>query len=128
MPDMKEPYQFSKVIWHSDKVAESGRWQRLYRMSLPNPEPKKAVSAVELVSSRSEATLIVLAATLDRLAPGARSDDSPDLEPTDIAELGDRGRRRYEDRGLLDRGEPARRTASDGLGGQPVTLALVPRP
>lgn len=79
------PYEFSKVVWHSANVAESGRWQRLYRTSLPNPEPKKAVAGVELVSSRAEATLIVLAATLDRLPPGARLDDSPDLEPTDIA-------------------------------------------
>jgi hypothetical protein len=79
------PYKFSKVIWHSDTVAESGRWQRLYRTSLPNPEPKKAVAGVELVSSRAEATLIVLATTLDRLPPGARPDDSPDLEPTDSA-------------------------------------------
>lgn len=79
------PYKFSKVVWHSANVAESGRWQRLYRTSLPNPEPKKAVAGVELVSSRAEATMIVLAATLDRLPPGARPDDSPDLEPTDIA-------------------------------------------
>jgi hypothetical protein len=78
------PYKFSKVIWHSANVTESGRWQRLYRTSLPNPEPKKPVTGVELVSSRAEATLIVLATTLDRLPPGARPDDSPDLEPTDI--------------------------------------------
>jgi hypothetical protein len=79
------PYKFTKVVWHSPTVAESGRWQRLYRLTLPNPEPNRDVAGAELVSSRSEATLIVLAATLDRLPPGGRADDSPDLEPTDIA-------------------------------------------
>jgi hypothetical protein len=77
------PYRFSKVIWHSATVTESGRWKRLYRVTLPNPEPNKGVAGVELISARDEPTLIVLAATLDRLAPGARPDDSPDLEPTD---------------------------------------------
>ena len=78
------PYKFSKVIWHSAMVApESGRWKRLYRVTLPNPQPNKAVAGVELISAGDEPTLIVLAATLDRLAPGARPDDSPDLEPAD---------------------------------------------
>ena len=79
------PYKFSKVAWRSAKVTESGRWQRLYRISLANPEPKKAVAGVELVSARAEATLMVLGATLDRLAPGARPDDSENIEPADIA-------------------------------------------
>jgi protocatechuate 3,4-dioxygenase beta subunit len=78
------PYQFSKVIWRSATVTESGRWKRLYRVTLPNPQPDKAVAGVELISARDEPTLIVLAATLDSLAPGARPDDSPDLEPADI--------------------------------------------
>jgi protocatechuate 3,4-dioxygenase beta subunit len=78
------PYQFSKVIWHSATVApESGRWKRLYRVTLPNPQPDRAVAGVELVGAGDEPTLMVLAATLDPLALGARPDDSPDLEPTD---------------------------------------------
>src|SRR5262249_47288174 len=60
-----------------------GRWLRLYRVTLANPQPAKPIRQMELVSANGNATLFFVAATLDPLAPGQRPDDSPDLEPTD---------------------------------------------
>jgi len=75
----------AKVIWrgtHPDS-ARYGRSLRLYRFTLANPEPKRTIRQLELVSSRARPALIVLAMTLDPLKPGERPDDSPDLEELD---------------------------------------------
>lgn len=77
------PYEHTKVIWRANEPTATGRWLRLYRVTVGNPEPKKAVRQIELTSGRSAATLFIVAATLDPLGPGMRPDDSPDLEPTD---------------------------------------------
>jgi hypothetical protein len=77
------PYEYAKVVWRANEPTATGYWLRLYKVTLGNPEPQKAVRQIELASGRSAATLFIIAATLDPLGPGIRPDDSPDLEPTD---------------------------------------------
>ncbi len=77
------PYPFAKVVWRAEDPTQAGRWLRLYRVTLANPDPAKPILGIDLVSAHGAATLFVVAATLDPLAPGVRPDDSPDLEPSD---------------------------------------------
>ncbi|MGE3312372.1 MAG: M56 family metallopeptidase [Limisphaerales bacterium] len=75
----------AKVVWkgtHPD-AARYGKTLRLYRFSLANPEPKRPIRQLELVSARARPALIVLAMTLDPLVPGRRPDDTADLEEID---------------------------------------------
>ncbi len=75
--------EYSKAIWRANEPTATGFWLRLYKVTIGNPEPQKAVRQIELTSGRGASTLFVMAATLDPLEPGMRLDDSPDLEPTD---------------------------------------------
>ncbi len=78
-------YPFTKAVWRSESVNQPGRMARLYRMSLPNPEPSKVIRQLEFVSTLQVPQLFVLGLTLDPLLLGERPDDSPNLEPTDAA-------------------------------------------
>ncbi len=75
------PYPFSKVVWAM--ATAPNRTLRLYRVSLANPQPKKVVQSLEFFSEMKEPTLFLCGVTLDPLKPGARPDNTADLEPTD---------------------------------------------
>ena len=75
-----------KVVWrgaHEMAHRRGGRTLRLYRLSLANPEPRRVVRQLELVSARARPAMLILAMTLDPLKPGERPDDTPDLEAVD---------------------------------------------
>jgi uncharacterized GH25 family protein len=77
------PYTFAKVVWTVPFPAQPARALRLYHVTFANPEPKKTVCQLELVSTMEDPTLFVVGLTLDPLTPGERADGTPDLEPTD---------------------------------------------
>jgi RNA polymerase sigma factor (sigma-70 family) len=79
------PYTFGKVVWRAPVPAQPGRWVRLYRFSYANPEPRKVLKEVELVSGMQTPSLFLVGLTLDPVRLGQRPDDSPNLEPTDTA-------------------------------------------
>jgi hypothetical protein len=71
------------AVWSSPDADKAGTVLRLYRVTLANPEPTRAVAALQIQSAMDNASLLVLAVSLDPLAPGQRPDPSPDLEPED---------------------------------------------
>jgi len=79
------PYGYSKVIWRATHAepAKSGKTLRLYRVSFANPDPKRTLRQLELVSAMARPSLFVAALTLDPLKLGERPDQSPDLEEED---------------------------------------------
>jgi len=80
------PGPHAKVIWrgtHADATRWGGKTLRLYRLSLANPEPKRVIRQLELVSARARPATLILAMTLDPLAPGERPDATADLEEVD---------------------------------------------
>lgn len=77
------PYRFSKVVWSVPMPSRPGCALRLYRVTFPNPEPRKMIKELELVSKMEDTTLFIVGVTLDPLKPGERPDNTPDLEPTD---------------------------------------------
>jgi hypothetical protein len=66
------PYAFSKAVWRGADPTQPGRWLRLYRVTLANPEPSKSIRQVELAGGSGYITFFVVVATLDSLAPGQR--------------------------------------------------------
>jgi beta-lactamase regulating signal transducer with metallopeptidase domain len=79
------PYPHSQVVWrgsHPD-AAKWGKSLRLYRVSLANPEPGKAIRQLEFLSAMARPSLFIAALTLDPLKPGERPDTTPDLEEQD---------------------------------------------
>ncbi len=85
----EEPHHvFSKfakcaVIWSSPDSVKNKAALRAYRVTLANPEPAKPVAFLQLQSAMENASLMVLAVSLDPLEAGKRPDASPDLEPED---------------------------------------------
>lgn len=85
----EEPHHvFSKfakcaVIWSSHDAVKNKAALRAYRVTLANPEPAKPVAFLQLQSAMEDASLMVLAVSLDPLEAGKRPDASPDLEPED---------------------------------------------
>jgi beta-lactamase regulating signal transducer with metallopeptidase domain len=85
----EEPHHvFSKfakcaVIWSSPDSVKNLAALRAYRVTLANPEPTKPVAFLQLQSAMENASLMVLAVSLDPLEAGKRPDPSPDLEPED---------------------------------------------
>lgn len=77
------PLAKAAAIWTSPDSTRVGAALRMYRVTLANPEPAKPVALIQLQSAREDASLMVLATSLDPLAPGERPDPSPDLEPKD---------------------------------------------
>lgn len=80
------PGPHAKVIWrgtHADATRWGGKTLRLYRLSLANPEPTRVIRQLELVSARARSATLILAMTLDPLAPGERPDPTADLEEVD---------------------------------------------
>jgi hypothetical protein len=71
------------AVWSSPDADKASAVLRLYRVTLANPEPTRAVAALQIQSAMDNASLLVLAVSLDPLAPGQRPDPSPDLEPED---------------------------------------------
>jgi Carboxypeptidase regulatory-like domain len=71
------------VTWSSSRSREEGAMMRLYRATFANPEPGRAVASVHLQSAMEDASLIVLAVSMDPLGAGQRADPSADLEPED---------------------------------------------
>jgi hypothetical protein len=76
-------FPHSKVVWAQRDPKQTLRSLRLYRVTLANPHRTKTIRSLELVSSMSDPTLLVVGVTLDPLRPGQRPDDSPDLEVGD---------------------------------------------
>ncbi len=79
----KLSYPFTKVVWAVPDLKQSEQFLRLYRFGLANPQPRKVVRQLDLVSTMAEPTLFVVGLTLDPLRLGERPDSSRDLEPTD---------------------------------------------
>src|SRR5690606_612344 len=77
--------EHAKVVWigESEDNIRSGRSMRLYRFSLPNPQPTKEVEWIELYAGETEPSLLVTGMTLDPLELGVRPDDFEDLEIQD---------------------------------------------
>lgn len=75
----------SRVVWRGEhpEASKWGKTLRLYKTTLPNPLPNKRVRGIEFASAMNKPGLVLLAATLDPLPPGARPDPSIDLELTD---------------------------------------------
>jgi uncharacterized GH25 family protein len=76
-------YPFSKVVWATPDLKQPQRSLRLYRVTLPNPQPTKTIERLDFVSTMAEPTLFLVGVTLDPLRPGQRPDNSPDLEVGD---------------------------------------------
>jgi uncharacterized GH25 family protein len=77
------PYAGAKVVWHGEARSASDRSLRLYRVSLQNPAPGKALQALEFASVMANPALFFVALSLDPLNLGERPDGTPDLEETD---------------------------------------------
>jgi hypothetical protein len=71
------------AVWSSPDAEKAGATLRMYRVTLANPEPARTVAALQIQSAMEYASLMLLAASLDPLAPGERPDLTPDLEPDD---------------------------------------------
>jgi beta-lactamase regulating signal transducer with metallopeptidase domain len=71
------------AVWSSPDAEKAGAALRMYRVTLANPEPTRTVAALQVQSAMEYASLMLLAVSLDPLAPGERPDSSPDLEPED---------------------------------------------
>jgi protocatechuate 3,4-dioxygenase beta subunit len=71
------------AVWSSPDAEKAGAALRMYRVTLANPEPARTVAALQIQSAMEYASLMLLAVSLDPLAPGQRPDLSPDLEPED---------------------------------------------
>lgn len=71
------------AIWSSPDAEKAGAALRMYRVTLANPEPARTVASLQIQSAMEPASLMLLAVSLDPLAPGERPDPTPDLEPDD---------------------------------------------
>jgi beta-lactamase regulating signal transducer with metallopeptidase domain len=71
------------AVWSSPDAEKAGAALRMYRVTLANPEPARTVAALQVQSAMEPASLMLLAVSLDPLAPGERPDPTPDLEPED---------------------------------------------
>lgn len=71
------------AIWSSPDAEKAGAALRMYRVTLANPEPTRTVAALQIQSAMEYASLMLLAVSLDPLAPGERPDPTLDLEPED---------------------------------------------
>lgn len=71
------------VTWTSADAERNRAACRMYRVTLANPEPSKPVAFLQLQSSMDDASLLVLAVSLDPLEAGKRPDPGPDAEPED---------------------------------------------
>ncbi len=71
------------VSWTSPDAQRNQAALRFYRVTLPNPEPAKTVAYLQIQSSMEDASLMLLAVSLDPLEAGKRPDPSPDAEAKD---------------------------------------------
>ena len=80
---VSSPLSKCAVSWTSPDAERNKAALRCYRVTLPNPEPSKTVAFLQIQSAMEDASLLVLAVSLDPLEAGKRPDPSPDAEAKD---------------------------------------------
>ena len=80
---VSSPLSKCAVSWTSPDAEKNKAALRCYRVTLPNPEPSKTVAFLQIQSAMEDASLLVLAVSLDPLEAGKRPDPSPDAEAKD---------------------------------------------
>ncbi|MFO1478302.1 MAG: carboxypeptidase regulatory-like domain-containing protein [Verrucomicrobiota bacterium] len=74
------PYSGSRVAWRGPNLLQPEYTLRLYKITLPNPDPARVIQEIDFKSAKAVPSFFVCALTLDPLMLGLRPENGPDLE------------------------------------------------
>ncbi len=79
-PRVSDPH--SRVIWKGTHPysQQYGKSLRLYKTTLVNPKPEKALKGIELTSAQAQAAWVILSLTSDTSPPSTMDERAQDLE------------------------------------------------